>query len=85
MRSAVVDSAYRGHGLAAALLQHLLVAARQQGISVIYLLTTTAAPYFANKGFTAVAKDDVPSALLQSKEFNGLCPSTATIMFRRVE
>ncbi len=84
LRSAVVDSSYRNTGLASALLQHLLEAAKQSGLTNLYLITNTAENYFSKKGFVKINRESVPAAVLQSKEFNGLCPASSAIMRRSI-
>jgi amino-acid N-acetyltransferase len=84
LRSAVVKASHRSTGVAAALVHHLLEAARQSGVNVLYLITNTAEEYFANKGFEKITRDVVPATVLQSKEFNGLCPASSVIMYRQL-
>lgn len=84
LRSAVVDSSHRNTGLASALLQHLLEAAKQSGLTNLYLITNTAENYFSKKGFVKINRESVPAAVLQSKEFNGLCPASSAIMRRSI-
>ena len=84
LRSLVVRPSHRGSGLGAALCDRLEAAARADGIRDLYLLTTTAAAFFARCGYRAVARELVPPALLATAEFRSLCPSTATCMTRRL-
>lgn len=84
LRSAVVSASHRNTGLASALLQQLLEAARQSGLTNLYLITNTAENYFSKKGFVKISRQEVPEAVLQSKEFNGLCPASSAIMHRSV-
>ena len=46
LRSVAVDSAYRGQGVGAELIAAAFDLARRQGITTIYLLTTSAPDYF---------------------------------------
>ena len=82
LRSVVVHKDYRNTGLAGSLVHQLFDHARKQHIAALYLITGTAEGYFKRKGFISIAKEMVPSAVLQSKEFNGLCPASSVIMFR---
>ena len=84
LRSAVVKASHRCIGVAAALVNQLLAAARQSGVNTLYLITNTAEKYFEKKGFEQIAREAVPATVLQSKEFNGLCPASSVIMFRQL-
>lgn len=82
LRSVVIGKSYRNLGLATQLVNSLFEHAKQQGVKKIFLITNTAETYFERKGFTKTSREEVPAAVLQSREFNGLCPSSATIMVR---
>jgi arsenate reductase len=77
LRSVAVAPEYRGTGLGIALVANRLLASKDP----IYLLTTTAAPFFARFGFRTIARDSVPPAIASSIEFaTAMCPSSATCM-----
>jgi amino-acid N-acetyltransferase len=82
LRSAVVreDLAGRGHG--AALLQAIEAHARRAGLQTLWLLTTSAADWFAQHGWRTVARSEAPAALQATGEFRTLCPSSAICMCR---
>jgi arsenite methyltransferase len=80
LRSVVVDPAWRGGGLGAALVRNRLEWAARRGVRRVYLLTTTAPAWFSRLGFHSVARDDVPAAVRRSAEFMGVCPSSAAVM-----
>ena len=80
LRSAAVAARHRGTGLGVRLTQDRITWARHRDLEAIYLLTTTAAPFFARLGFVAVPKHSAPAELQASREFAALCPSTATCM-----
>lgn len=82
LRSAVVDSALRGTGLGAHLVDGIIAQAERRGIDVLWLLTTTAERWFPRFGFEVAARTDVPLAVQVSREFQGACPSSATVMRR---
>lgn len=84
VRSMIVDRDYRNHSLAAILLNKLQGYAAEQGITALYLITTTAEGYFAKKGFKVIAREEVSSSLASSREFSMLCPSTATVMMKEL-
>jgi N-acetylglutamate synthase-like GNAT family acetyltransferase len=56
--------------------------ARLRRSSELYLLTETAAQYFAARGFEIVSRDSAPDALKQSWEFKLGCPSSAKVLRR---
>jgi thioredoxin type arsenate reductase len=80
LRSVAVDAAERGSGLGVTLVANRLSSARGVSLHSVYLLTTTAAPFFARFGFTPVARDAAPAALQATSEFASLCPALAVCM-----
>jgi amino-acid N-acetyltransferase len=84
LRSAVVKAPHRNTGIAAALVNQLFDDAIQQGVTALYLITNTAPAYFEKKGFKEINREGVPATVLQSKEFNGLCPESSVIMYRKL-
>jgi amino-acid N-acetyltransferase len=82
LRSVVVADEARGSGLGSLLTQRVLEEASARGVRAIYLLTTTAEDFFPRFGFERSARDDVPASLRSSREFQGACPATATVMRR---
>ena len=57
LRSLVVAPDWRGHGLGAALVEAVEAKARLQGVRSLSLLTGTAAPFFAVRGYAAITRD----------------------------
>lgn len=43
----------------------------------LYLLTTTAAPFFARHGYAVIERDHAPAPLQAAAEFAGLRPASA--------
>ena len=84
LRSVVVAAPYRGRGYGHALCDRLEARARQTGVEDLYLLTTTAAPFFADRGFARVDRDGVPAPVRATSEFADLCPDTAVAMRKRL-
>ena len=83
LRSLVVDESLRGTGLGRRLTAAARAAAAASGIGRIYLLTETAAPFFEQEGFIAVARSAVPQEVRASREFAEQCPDTAVAMTAR--
>ncbi|WP_440988344.1 arsenic resistance N-acetyltransferase ArsN2 [Haloarchaeobius baliensis] len=82
LRSLVVAEEYRGAGYGTALCDALETYARDNGVETLYLLTTTAAPFFRGRGYETVERDAVPDRIRDTTEFAELCPSSATCMTR---
>ena len=80
LRSAVVAPSQRGTGLGIRLTKERIAWARAQHLEALYLLTTTAAPFFARLGFAEVARASAPAAVQASPEFAVACPASATCM-----
>lgn len=80
LRSMAVASSLRGKGIGDHLLGAVKARARVQGVESLYLLTTTAAAFFAQRGFVQVDRNGTPAALQASFEFQGVCPASATMM-----
>jgi amino-acid N-acetyltransferase len=80
LRSVVVARSVRGEGFGHALCDALEATARADGLDTLYLLTTTAAGFFADRGFVAVDRADVPPAVRETTQFADLCPTSATCL-----
>ncbi len=80
LRSVAVAGSQRGKGIGAVLVGRMTERAAELGLRRIYLLTETAAPFFARLGFTPVDRDAVDEAVQASEEFSRLCPATAAVM-----
>lgn len=80
LRSVCVDAVYRNQALARQLYDVAFQEARQQGITDLYLITTTADQYFQRLGFEPVERSTVRAAILQTAQFSSLCPSSAIVM-----
>jgi amino-acid N-acetyltransferase len=86
LRSLAVTPSRRGNGVGQQLTRAALDLARQERMTTVYLLTTTAAEFFARHfGFQPVVRAEVPVAVQQSVEFTSACPETAQAMVREVE
>jgi amino-acid N-acetyltransferase len=80
LRSVVVDAAWRGRGLGAALTRERLAWARERGLDSVYLLTDSAGEWFPRLGFASVDREQVPDAVRRSLQFASVCPSSASVM-----
>lgn len=84
LRSVVVDPAFRHRGIASNLVADRIAAARDAGCTDMFLLTTTAASYFARSGFAPSPRSAVPAGLNATREFAMLCPASALCMHRAI-
>jgi len=82
LRSVAVTSSWRSRGLGRELVTRIIADAERRGIHALYLLTTTAERYFPSFGFEQITRDDVPADVQATSEFQGACPSSATVMRR---
>lgn len=80
LRSLVVAPRYRGSGVATALVARLLEAADARGVDELWLLTTTAEPFFRRLGFVAADRADAPAGVRASAEFRDVCPASAACL-----
>ncbi|MGH8178709.1 MAG: arsenic resistance N-acetyltransferase ArsN2 [Steroidobacter sp.] len=84
LRSLVVAPSRRGAGEGATLLKHAEDHARERGVRVLYLLTTTAEPFFAKHGYLRASRESAPVAIRATREFAGICPASSAFMTRRL-
>ncbi len=82
LRSLATRADHRGIGLGNALSAFAIERARDLGATSVSLLTTTAEPFFAARGFQTVPRDVLPAALQTSAEFRWACPASASAMLR---
>lgn len=80
LRSLVVAPELRNQGIGAALVARLLELADARGVEELWLLTTTAAPFFASFGFTRAPRDAAPPGVRDSVEFREVCPASAACL-----
>lgn len=80
LRSVVVEPSARGDGVGSALCDALEAVARDDGVDALYLLTTTAAAFFAARGYEEVERSAVPAPMRDTDEFADLCPASATCL-----
>jgi N-acetylglutamate synthase-like GNAT family acetyltransferase len=80
LRSLVVDENSRRRGVGRALVASLNPLIRAAGLDGLFLLTTTAAEFFARLGFVRIGREKLPAALNASEELRGACPASAVAM-----
>ena len=84
LRSVAVSADVRGQGLGAVLVESALQVAEELSVRDVYLLTFTAENYFQRFGFQLLDRGDVPAAVRTSVQFTHACPSTASVMRKRL-
>ncbi|MEE4331142.1 MAG: arsenic resistance N-acetyltransferase ArsN2 [Wenzhouxiangella sp.] len=84
IRSVATAGAMQGRGIAGRIVEALERLAEDQGFASLYLLTESAERYFESRGYSTVDRAEVPQAVRESRQFSSLCPSSATILFKRV-
>ena len=85
LRSLCVAGAHRNRGIARSLFAAIESVARGLDVRDLYLLTTTAAPFFERQGFAVAARAAAPPDIQATAEFRDLCPSTATFMRKQLQ
>lgn len=83
LRSVVVAKDIKSTGVGSLLTRRALDEAHARGARAVYLLTTTAENFFPRFGFERTTRDEVPESVRASREFQGACPASATVMRRR--
>jgi amino-acid N-acetyltransferase len=84
LRSVAVAPAWQKRGLARALVSRVIAEAEERRLCALYLLTTTAAHYFPQFGFTQTTRSAVPNDVAATEEFTRACPASAVVMMRPV-
>ncbi|MFT2008109.1 arsenic resistance N-acetyltransferase ArsN2 [Pontibacter sp. 13R65] len=85
LRSLAVGDEYKNTGIGKKLLNELISKCKNEGITKLHLLTTTADKYFAKKGFKYSERTNAPKAILNSKEFLEICPSSSVYMMMEIK
>lgn len=82
LRSLAVRDGERGRGIGEQLVGAIEARAAMLGLQQLVLLTETAAPFFARRGYVAITRDLAPPAVQHSAEFRSICPASATCMIK---
>ncbi len=80
LRSLAVSTSLRRKGCGRELVAAAEALASIIGVRTLYLLTTTAAPFFARLGYADARRDRAPAAIAALPQFRSICPSTAAFM-----
>ncbi len=85
LRSLVVEPSERGTGGGRLLVAAAEAHAHSQGVRSVYLLTTTAEPFFERLGFRRADRGGAPATIRATREFASLCPASAAFMVKRLD
>ncbi|WP_020529129.1 arsenic resistance N-acetyltransferase ArsN2 [Flexithrix dorotheae] len=77
LRSLVVADGKKGTGLGKKLCSYALNYLQGKKVKKVFLLTTTAKPFFIDLGFTETERGKVPEEIINTTEFASVCPASA--------
>ncbi len=84
LRSLAVKKEWQGRGISNALIETVFQYAVELGLASLYLLTESVPAYFESKGFSRIARNDIPAAVKSSIQLAFVCPASATAMMKRL-
>ena len=84
LRSMAVHWTSRNSGLGTRIHEHLLFEAVKAGVRNLYVVTTTAADFFARQGYRKIQPADVPPGVVGSEEYTTFVPGGGVVMARPV-
>jgi amino-acid N-acetyltransferase len=85
LRSLAVDAAFRGQGIGNTLCARVMEDARKDGLTDLYLLTTSEEYFFAKLGFVKQSRESAPPEIQATAQFTELCPASAILMKRSLQ
>lgn len=83
LRSVAITPTQQGQGLGSTLLTALEQQAQRQGMQTLYLLTTSAAPFFAAHGYQPIERSAADERLHSSAQWGAIC-SSASLMIKQL-
>ena len=83
LRSLAVTPEAQGRGVGRRLVEAAERVAAERQLDALYLLTTTASPFFEALGYTRIDRERTPEAIRQSSEFAYVCPGSAAVLAKR--
>lgn len=84
LRSLAVSPDHRCKGVAEELVRAIESDAKSRRVETLYLLTLTAADFFARKGYRRTDRQQAPAALQDTTEFKSVCPASAVCMKKQI-
>jgi amino-acid N-acetyltransferase len=85
LRSLAVAPDKRGHGLGRKLVAAAEEWAADEGVTILYLLTETAASFFPNLGYAVVEREAAPQRLQAASQFAHRCSASATCLCKSLQ
>lgn len=84
LRSLVVAPWARGQSIGDALVAALETHAATDGLTELWLLTTSADRFFLRLGYVVRNRADAPAVVRSTAQFSTLCPASAVLMSKRI-
>lgn len=84
LRSVAVEPRWQGKQVGHQLTDAALQLAETHGANAVFLLTTTAERFFPKCGFEQIDREEVPSSVRASVEFQSACPASAIVMRKQL-
>lgn len=84
LRSLAVEARSRNRGIASQLIIKIEEYARSLSIEKIFLLTTSAEEFFANRGYQLIERRLVPQEIQKTREFQNLCPDSSVCLTKNL-
>jgi N-acetylglutamate synthase-like GNAT family acetyltransferase len=84
LRSVVTLPPARGRGIGAAIVAALELEAQLHRCRSLWVITTSAAEFFARLGYARCDRTAVPAVIAATTEFSALCPASADVLMKRV-
>lgn len=80
LRSVLTVTDRRSSGIGSNLVRRVSALAADGGVERLWLLTETAAPFFAKLGFIETERASAPAGMQDTTEFRSVCPASGTCM-----
>jgi len=84
LRSLAVVTSKRGTGLGASLLAEMEQYAVKNGVTRLFVITTTAESYFNKHGYINLSREAAPETIRSTQEFSSICPDDAVLMVKQL-
>lgn len=84
LRSIAIHPDFQKSGYGKQIVKFLEKRAIELGINKFFLLTTTAETFFKKLEYQPVKRESCPDEIISSAPFRGICPSTATCLFKNL-
>jgi amino-acid N-acetyltransferase len=80
LRSVAVEKEFQGKKAGRFICNWIENWAKENHISELYLLTTTARDFFAHLNYHVIQREEFPESLKQTSQFSQLCPASSICM-----